>query len=77
MEILARIYAAVKVLDKWRMYEELMAKYKGRKHFLSVFAAPLVSAYFQNLLKKYLQRIGDSESGQLFLNKEAAIDDSL
>jgi len=76
-EVLVRIYAAVKVLDKWRMYEELMGKYKGGKHILSMFTAPLVSAYFQNLLKKYLQMIGGSESGQLFPKENPVINTSL
>jgi hypothetical protein len=76
-EILARIYAAVKVLDKWRMYEELMARYKGMKHVLSIPAAPLISAYFQNLLKKHLALIGKPESGQLFAKESTSIDTSL
>ena len=52
---LVSVYAAVKVLDKWLMYEGLMNRYKGLKRFLCLPVAPLVSAYFQNLLNKYLR----------------------
>lgn len=54
---MVRIYSAMSVVDKWSMYEELMGKYKGIKHTLSVPVAPLVSAYFKNLLKKHLDLI--------------------
>jgi thiamine kinase-like enzyme len=63
-ETLARIYSAVKVVDKWAMYEELMGKYKGLKKAMAIPVAPLVSAYFQKLLKKHLNLIGDSKPGQ-------------
>ncbi len=76
-EILARIYAVVKVLDKWRMYEELMAKYKGMKHILSVPMAPLISAYFQNLFKKHLELIGNPGAGQSFATEDTSMDASV
>jgi hypothetical protein len=53
-EILVRLYSAIKVMDKWLMYEELMSRYKGIKHVLSVPVGPFVTLYFQNLLKKHL-----------------------
>ena len=76
-EILARIFAAIKVLDKWRMYEELMGKYKGFKHILSIPIAPFISAYFRNLLKKYLERIASVESGPECIKKEAVAESSV
>jgi hypothetical protein len=76
-EILARIYCAVKVLDKWRMYEELMGRYKGYKRALSIPMAPFVSAYFQNLLKKYLGRIGNAEFGQVSNTDKATAESSI
>ena len=62
-EALVRVYSALKVVDKWSMYEELMGRYKGLKRALSIPAGPLVSAYFQKLLKKHLAQIGDSQPG--------------
>ena len=56
-EVLARLYSAIKTLDKWLMYEELMNRYKGLKRILAIPAAPFVSAYFHNLMKKYLDLI--------------------
>lgn len=53
-EMLARIYSAIKVMDTWLMYEELMSRYKGIKHLLSVPVGPFVTRYFQYLLKKHL-----------------------
>jgi hypothetical protein len=50
-----RIYTAVKVLDKWLMYEDLMKSYKNFKRLVCLPVAPLVSAYFQNLMNKYLR----------------------
>ncbi len=52
--VLAQAYTAVKVLDKWLMYEELMKRYKGVKHLLCLPVAPYISAYFHNLMKKHL-----------------------
>lgn len=58
-EILVRIYSAIKVMDKWLMYEELMSRYRGVKHLLSVPVGPFVTLYFQNLLKKHLELINN------------------
>jgi thiamine kinase-like enzyme len=63
-ETLVRVYSALKVVDKWSMYEELMGRYKGLKRALSIPAGPLVSAYFQKLLRKHLDLIEDSQPGQ-------------
>jgi thiamine kinase-like enzyme len=72
-EVLVRVYSALKVVDKWSMYEELMARYKGLKRAVSVPAAPLVSLYFQNLLKKHLELIETGQPGQaLKLDKTRA-----
>lgn len=57
-----RIFNAIKILDKWLMYEELMCNYKGIKHLLSLPAGPYVSAYFHNRLKKHLDFI-DIQAG--------------
>jgi hypothetical protein len=64
-EILVRISSAIKILDKWLMYEELMSKYKGIKQFLALPAGPLVSSYFHHLLNKYFSLIeeGDIQHG--------------
>ena len=56
-DVLIRVYSAMKVLDKWLMYEELMNRYKGVKHLLAYPIAPFVTAYFQKLLKKHLELI--------------------
>ncbi|HSJ88054.1 MAG TPA: phosphotransferase [Anaerolineales bacterium] len=53
-KFLVAIYSAIKVLDKWTMYEELMSRYKGMKHLLSIPVAPFVTAYFQNTFRKHL-----------------------
>lgn len=55
--VLAQVYTAVRVLDKWLMYEELMKRYKGVKQLLSWPAAPYISAYFHNLMKKHLRML--------------------
>ena len=60
-EVLIRVYSAMKVLDKWLMYEELMNRYKGVKHLLAYPIAPFVTAYFQKLLKKHLELIHSAE----------------
>ncbi|MGE5375835.1 MAG: hypothetical protein ACM3XO_12330 [Bacteroidota bacterium] len=49
------IYTAVKVLDKWLMYEDLMKGYRSIKRLMRLPVAPLVSAYFQNLMHKHLR----------------------
>ena len=58
MELLAQIYSATKVLDKWLMYEELLHRYNGVKHLLSIPARPWISRYFTRLLNKHLGLIG-------------------
>ncbi len=63
-EVLVGVYSALKVVDKWSMYEELMGRYKKWKRILAVPAAPLVSLYFQNLLRKHLALIGKGQAGQ-------------
>jgi thiamine kinase-like enzyme len=63
-EILVRIYSALKVVDKWSMYEELMGRYKGLKRALSISTAPLVSLYFQNLLRKHLKSLETAKPGR-------------
>ena len=59
---LVQIYSAIKVMDKWLMYEELMSRYKGIKHLLSVPVGPFVTAYFRNLLNKHLRLIEVDET---------------
>ena len=54
---LIQTYSALKVLDKWTMYEELMSRYKGMKHLLSIPAGPFVTAYFQRTFRKHLDSI--------------------
>jgi hypothetical protein len=76
-EVLVRIYSALKVVDKWSMYEELMGRYKGLKRALSIPAAPLVSAYFQNLLKKHLEMIENGQPGQALTVDQTSVDTSL
>jgi thiamine kinase-like enzyme len=70
-EVLARIYSAIQVLNKWLMYEELMHRYKGIKHLLAIPTGPYVTAYFKSLLKKHLELICDSSSGQAGKMEEA------
>jgi thiamine kinase-like enzyme len=76
-EVLIRVYSALKVVDKWSMYEELMGRYKGLKRALAIPAAPLVSAYFQNLLKKHLEMIESSQPGQALKLDQTSVDTSL
>ena len=64
-ETLVRIYSAIKVMDKWLMYEELMSRYKGIKRTLSVPVGPFVTLYFQNLLKKHLGYINNGMQYQV------------
>jgi hypothetical protein len=75
-EVLVRIYSAIKVVDKWSMYEELMGRYKGLKRALSIPAAPLVSVYFHSLLKKHLDLIGDGKAGKAFKLDQTTVDTS-
>ena len=75
--VLVKIYSAVKVVDKWSMYEELMGKYKRVKRALSIPAAPLVSAYFNRLLKKHLAMIDSSEDAQSLKLNKSTVDTSL
>lgn len=51
---LINLYCAIKMLDKWVMYEEIIFKSKGWKKPLSVFAAPILRTYFKTRIKKYL-----------------------
>lgn len=50
-EVLIRTYSAIKVMDKWLMYEELMSRYKGVKYLLSFPIGLFVTGYFQNFKK--------------------------
>ncbi len=65
-EFLVQIYSAIKVLDKWTMYEELMSKYRGIKYLLAFPIGPIVTSYFQNVLKKHLDLIQTTEVRQVF-----------
>jgi len=51
---LINLYCAIKMLDKWVMYEEIASKTKGWKSFLSLFAAPMLRTYFKPRIKHYL-----------------------
>jgi thiamine kinase-like enzyme len=76
-ETLVRVYGALKVVDKWAMYEELMGRYKGLKRAISIPAAPFVSLYFQNLLKKHLELIVTDQPGQAIKLDKTPADTSL
>lgn len=54
-ESLVNVYAAIRVLDKWTMHQQLFYRYKGVKRVLTRPLAPLVSVYFQQLWKNYLE----------------------
>lgn len=56
-EFFVRLFSALKIVDKWTMYEELMSRYKGVKHLLAYPVGPVVTAYFKNVLKKHLDAI--------------------
>jgi tRNA A-37 threonylcarbamoyl transferase component Bud32 len=57
---LINLYCAIKMLDKWVMYEEIMSKSKGIKRLRSFLAAPFVRAYFKPRIDKYLNLINVS-----------------
>jgi thiamine kinase-like enzyme len=65
-EFLVKLFSALKVLEKWNMYEELMSRYKGTKRLLSIPGRPLVTIYFQQLLRKHLVSMHSSKSPQVF-----------
>ena len=65
-EFLVKLYSAIKVLDKWTMYEELMSRYRGVKYLLSFPVGPIVTAYFKNVLKKHLDAIQTVEMAKGF-----------
>ena len=65
-EFFVKLYSAIKVLDKWLMYEELMYKYQGLKYLLSFPVGPFVTAYFQGVLKKHLDTIKASETSRVY-----------
>lgn len=52
---LVNAYAAIRVLDKWTMHQDLFYRYRGLKRVLSRPLFPLVTAYFQRLWKSRLQ----------------------
>lgn len=54
---LVNLYCAIKMLDKWVMYENIMSKAKGGKYLLSIPAAPLLRAYFRLKIRKYFDSI--------------------
>lgn len=56
---LLNLYCAIKMLDKWVMYEEIMANSKGRKRLLSFLSAPLLRAYFKSKITKYLNSMNN------------------
>jgi hypothetical protein len=60
-----KLFSAVKVLDKWTMYEELISKYKGIKHLLSFPVGPHVTAYFRRTLAKHLNSLGRETENML------------
>jgi hypothetical protein len=47
------------------MYEELMSRYKGLKHLLSVPVGPFVTAYFQGIFRKHLDSIQQTAAPEL------------
>jgi len=59
-----KLYSAIKVLDRWRKYEEQMRKYKGVRYLILLPIAPMVTAYFKNVLMKHLDSIEVVESSQ-------------
>ncbi|MBI5944544.1 MAG: hypothetical protein HY864_09260 [Chloroflexi bacterium] len=52
---LVNLYCAIKLLDKWVMYENIMNKAKSGKYLLSIPAAPLLRFYFKSKIMKYLE----------------------
>lgn len=51
---LVNLFSAIRILDKWAMYEELISRYKGWKQLISIAAGPMVSTYFGRILKRQL-----------------------
>ena len=62
---MVQIYSAIKVLDKWAMYEELMSRYKGLKYLLAFPVGPFVSGYFESVWKRHLDSIEVNKSLQV------------
>ena len=54
---LLNLYCAIKMLDKWVMYEAIMSRSNGLKKIRARLAAPLLRAYFQTGVIKYLDAI--------------------
>jgi len=52
---LVNLYCAIKLLDKWVMYENIMNKAKGRKRLISIPAGPLLRFYFKSKIMGYLE----------------------
>ena len=65
-EFFVQLYSAIKVLDKWAMYEELMSRYTGIKHLLAYPIGPFVTSYFQTVLQKHLGFLQTTEVKQAF-----------
>lgn len=65
-EFLVKLFSALKVLEKWNMYEELLSRYRGTKRLLSIPVRPWVTIYFQQLLKEHLDSIHSSKARQTF-----------
>lgn len=55
---LVNLYCAIKLLDKWVMYENIMSKAIGMKRLLSIPAGPLLRFYFKSKIRGYLEMMG-------------------
>lgn len=55
-DFLVNIYAAIRVLEKWAMHEQLFHNYKGWKRVITRPLSPMVTSYFEKLWNRYLQR---------------------
>lgn len=62
---LVMIYGAVAILYKWRMYEELISKYRGVKYLLSLLVRNYVTHYFRTALIRYLTSVGIQEADNI------------
>lgn len=65
-EFFVKLFSALRVLEKWNMYEELLSKYKGIKFWVSIPVRPFVTIYFRQLLNKHLNSIRSSKVRQVF-----------
>lgn len=54
---LINLFCAIKMLDKWILYEESISRAKGKKKAVYFFAAPVIRLHFSQGITSYLSNV--------------------